>query len=157
MNEWRSLPASSWDNQEQGPQSFHGCSLTCQLCGIFLPLLCYWLPYLSPQLVASAPCLWQSAWEVWPFLSSRQKGGSFATGHLARRSASAQHTTCSFHALSARNENVRAGSSHGSHHSWKRRGNQTLRHSASSPKSQRWLPGGAEDLASQRSCLHGTC
>lgn len=104
--------------------------------------------------ISTAPL---TVWEVWPFLSSRQKGGSFATGHLARRSASAQHTTCSFHALSARNENVRAGSSHGSHHSWKRRGNQTLRHLASSPKSQRWLPGGAEDLASQRSCLHGTC
>lgn len=109
---------------------------------------------LTPLLVTSAGdistapltiCLGQ----VWPFFSSWWTGGSSATGHLAGRSVSAQHTTCSFYALSARNENVRVGSARRSHHSWKRQGNQILRHLRSSPKSQRWLPGAGEDLPSQ--------
>ena len=117
---------------------------------------------LTPLLVTSAGSISTAPLticlgEVWPFLSSQRKGGSFATGHLARRSASAQHTTCPFHTLSARNENVRAGGAHRSQHSWKRRGNQTLRHLASSPRSQRRLPRGAEDLASQRSSLYSIC
>ena len=61
---------------------------------------------LTPLLVTSAGSISTAPLticlgEVWPFLSSQRKGGSFATGHLARRSASAQHTAYPFHTLSA--------------------------------------------------------